>query len=86
MPNVAMIPVADAEATWDLFLVWQRGKTAGRSAPCWMRFRLRVAVDDGRKRIGRRRAEMDRLRLRLRLLLRLRLRVGLGLGGEKRFC
>jgi hypothetical protein len=29
MPNVAMVPVADAEATWDLFVVWQRGKTAG---------------------------------------------------------
>lgn len=28
IPNVAMLPVTDAEATWDLFLVWQRGKTA----------------------------------------------------------
>jgi molybdate transport repressor ModE-like protein len=28
IPNVAMLPVTDAGATWDLFLVWQRGKTA----------------------------------------------------------
>jgi len=24
-----MIPIAEKEATWDLFVVWQRGKTAG---------------------------------------------------------
>lgn len=24
-----MVPIADAGATWDLFLAWQRGKTAG---------------------------------------------------------
>jgi hypothetical protein len=24
-----MVPIADTEATWDLFLVWQRGKVAG---------------------------------------------------------
>jgi len=24
-----MVPIADAQATWDLFVVWQRGKTAG---------------------------------------------------------
>jgi molybdate transport repressor ModE-like protein len=29
IPNVVMVPIADAEATWDLFVVWQRGKTAG---------------------------------------------------------
>ena len=29
IPNVVMIPIADAGATWDLFVVWQRGKTAG---------------------------------------------------------
>jgi hypothetical protein len=27
--NVAMVPIADAGATWDLFIVWQRGKAAG---------------------------------------------------------
>jgi len=26
VPNVVMIPIADREATWDLFVVWQRGK------------------------------------------------------------
>jgi DNA-binding transcriptional LysR family regulator len=26
VPNVVMVPIADAGATWDLFLVWQRGK------------------------------------------------------------
>jgi DNA-binding transcriptional LysR family regulator len=26
VPNVAMVPIADAGATWDLFIVWQRGK------------------------------------------------------------
>ncbi len=26
IPNVAMVPIADAGATWDLFIVWQRGK------------------------------------------------------------
>lgn len=26
VPNVAMVPIADKEATWDLFLVGQRGK------------------------------------------------------------
>ena len=29
IPNVVMVPIADAGATWDLFVVWQRGKTAG---------------------------------------------------------
>ena len=29
IPNVVMVPVADKEATWDLFIVWQRGKTSG---------------------------------------------------------
>jgi DNA-binding transcriptional LysR family regulator len=29
IPNVVMVPVAEKEATWDLFVVWQRGKTAG---------------------------------------------------------
>lgn len=29
VPNVVMVPVADAGATWDLFVVWQRGKPAG---------------------------------------------------------
>jgi DNA-binding transcriptional LysR family regulator len=29
IPNVVLLPIADAGATWDLFVVWQRGKTAG---------------------------------------------------------
>ena len=29
IPNVVMVPIGDREATWDLFVVWQRGKTAG---------------------------------------------------------
>ena len=29
IPNIVMVPIADREATWDLFLVWQRGKVAG---------------------------------------------------------
>jgi DNA-binding transcriptional LysR family regulator len=29
IPNVAMVSIADKEATWDLFVVWQRGKTSG---------------------------------------------------------
>ena len=29
IPNVVMVPVADREATWDLFVVWQRGKLSG---------------------------------------------------------
>jgi DNA-binding transcriptional LysR family regulator len=28
-PGTVIIPVADARATWKLFVVWQRGKTAG---------------------------------------------------------
>ncbi len=28
IPNVVMIPIANKEATWDLFVVWQRGKTS----------------------------------------------------------
>lgn len=28
IPNVAMVPIADAGATWDLFVIWQRGKLA----------------------------------------------------------
>jgi DNA-binding transcriptional LysR family regulator len=28
VPNVVMVPIADAGATWDLFVVWQRGKIA----------------------------------------------------------
>lgn len=29
VPNVVMVPIADAGATWDLVVVWQRGKAAG---------------------------------------------------------
>jgi hypothetical protein len=29
IPNVVMIPIADSEATWDVFVAWQRGKTSG---------------------------------------------------------
>jgi DNA-binding transcriptional LysR family regulator len=29
IPNVVMVPIADKEATWDLFVVWQHGKAAG---------------------------------------------------------
>ena len=28
VPNVVLVPIADAGATWDLFIVWQRGKIA----------------------------------------------------------
>ena len=28
VPNVLMVPIADAGATWDLFIVWQQGKMA----------------------------------------------------------
>jgi DNA-binding transcriptional LysR family regulator len=28
-PGVAMLPLADSDATWDLFAAWQRGHTAG---------------------------------------------------------
>ena len=28
VPNVVMVPIADAGATWDLFVVWQQGKVA----------------------------------------------------------
>ncbi len=28
VPNVVMVPIADAGAAWDLFIVWQRGKIA----------------------------------------------------------
>jgi DNA-binding transcriptional LysR family regulator len=27
-PGVALVPVADSQATWDFFVVWQRGRTA----------------------------------------------------------
>ncbi|HET6887336.1 MAG TPA: LysR substrate-binding domain-containing protein [Candidatus Udaeobacter sp.] len=41
IPNVAIVPIADKGATWDLFVAWQRGKTA---AP------VRVLIDAlGRK-------------------------------------
>ncbi|HEV2331311.1 MAG TPA: LysR substrate-binding domain-containing protein [Verrucomicrobiae bacterium] len=29
VPNAVMVPIADAGATWDLFVVWQRSKAAG---------------------------------------------------------
>ena len=29
VPNVVLVPIVDAGATWDLFVVWQRGKIAG---------------------------------------------------------
>ena len=29
IPNVVMVPITDAGATWDLFVVWQRGNAAG---------------------------------------------------------
>jgi DNA-binding transcriptional LysR family regulator len=28
VPNIVLVPIADAGATWDLFVVWQRGKIA----------------------------------------------------------
>ena len=37
IPNVVMIPVADSEATWDVFVAWQSGKTWARCALWWMR-------------------------------------------------
>jgi hypothetical protein len=41
IPNVAIVPITDEGATWDLFVAWQRGKTA---AP------VRVLIDAlGRK-------------------------------------
>jgi molybdate transport repressor ModE-like protein len=29
VPNVVLVPIADAGVTWDLFVIWLRGKTAG---------------------------------------------------------
>ena len=29
VPNLVMVPIADADATWDLFVVWQPGEIAG---------------------------------------------------------
>ena len=29
IPNVVMVPIADTEATWDVFIAWQRGKISG---------------------------------------------------------
>jgi len=29
IPNVVMVPIADTEATWEVFVAWQRGKTSG---------------------------------------------------------
>jgi len=29
IPNVAVVPIADKGATWDVFVAWQRGKTTG---------------------------------------------------------
>jgi DNA-binding transcriptional LysR family regulator len=29
IPNVVMVPLADTDATWDVFVAWQRGKTSG---------------------------------------------------------
>lgn len=28
VPNVVVVPLAEKEATWDVFVVWQRGKVA----------------------------------------------------------
>jgi DNA-binding transcriptional LysR family regulator len=29
IPNAVMVPIADTDATWDVFVAWQRGKTSG---------------------------------------------------------
>ena len=29
VPNAVMVPIADAGATWDLFVIWQLGEIAG---------------------------------------------------------
>jgi hypothetical protein len=29
IPNVVMVPIAEKQVTWDVFVVWQRGRTAG---------------------------------------------------------
>lgn len=28
VPNLVLVPIADTNATWDLFIVWRRGKVA----------------------------------------------------------
>jgi DNA-binding transcriptional LysR family regulator len=47
IPNVVMVPLADKDATWDLFVVWQRGKTSGP---------LRTLLDSLQQAIGSKRA------------------------------
>jgi hypothetical protein len=29
IPNVVMVPIAETEATWEVFVAWQRGKASG---------------------------------------------------------
>jgi len=41
IPNVVMVPIAEKDAAWDLFVVWQRGKTSGPLRRYWTRL-LRV--------------------------------------------
>ena len=28
VPNVVVVPIADKDATWEVFIAWQRGKAA----------------------------------------------------------
>lgn len=47
IPNVVMVPIADKEATWDLFIVWQRGKTSGPLRALLEAVQLKPGVPEG---------------------------------------
>jgi DNA-binding transcriptional LysR family regulator len=44
VPNVVMVPIADSGATWDLFIVWQRGKAASPLRTLLNALRSRVVI------------------------------------------
>ena len=48
VPNVLMVPIADAGATWDLFIVWQQGKIASPLRTLLKRTKPEVSINNQR--------------------------------------
>lgn len=58
-PGVVLVPIADARATWKLFVVWQRGKTAGPLLTLLDRLLAKTSIAAHSRNDGRLSAQTD---------------------------
>jgi len=58
-PGVVLVPIADARATWKLFVVWQRGKTAGPLLTLLDRLLAKTSIAAHSRNDGRLSAQPD---------------------------